>query len=47
MKPYIESRGEVVVTDLKLQNDAIQFITKLLELKDEIDHIVSFSFDEE
>lgn len=46
MGPYIESRGEVIVKDTNLQADAIQFTQKLLELKQEMDHIVSHSFSE-
>ena len=44
MGPYIESRGEVIVKDQNLQQDAIEFTKKLLELKKEMDYIVNFSF---
>ena len=46
MGPYIESRGEKIVKDQNLQQDAIEFTQKLLELKKEMDYIVQYSFSE-
>jgi hypothetical protein len=45
MAPYIESRGTIIVTDVKLQADAIEYTKQLLEFKREIDTLVESSFD--
>lgn len=45
MGPYIESRGTVIVTDQQLQEDAIEYTKALLHLKNEIDSMVEYSFD--
>jgi hypothetical protein len=45
MKPYIESRGEVLINDKELLKDPIEFTSKLLALKKEMDEMVENSFD--
>ena len=44
MSPYIVKRGEAIVTDQTILKDPIEFTAKLLELKKEMDEIVSGSF---
>lgn len=44
MAPYIEGRGEKIVTDEALLKDPIEFTAKLLNLKKEMDEMVQFSF---
>jgi len=44
MQPYIEGRGEKIVTDETLQKDPVEFTTKLLAFKAEIDTMVEKSF---
>lgn len=44
MAPYIEERGEKIVTDEALLKDPIEFTSKLLELKKEMDEMVEKSF---
>ena len=44
MSPYIEGRGEKIVTDENLLKDPIQFTAKLLDLKKEMDEMVERSF---
>lgn len=44
MQPYIEARGEKIVTDEALQKDPVEFTTKLLAFKAEIDLMVEKSF---
>lgn len=44
MAPYIEDRGRKVVTDAELLKDPIEFSSKLLELKQEMDEMVEKSF---
>lgn len=42
---FIETKGNVIVTDQKLQEDAIEFTKKLLEFKADIDKMVEHSFE--
>lgn len=44
MGPYIESRGEKIISDETLLKDPIEFTKKLLELKSEMDDMVEKSF---
>ncbi len=44
MAPYIESRGEKIVTDETILKDPIEFTAKLLALKKEMDQMVEQSF---
>jgi cullin 3 len=44
MAPYIESRGEKIVTDETLGKDPYEFTAKLLDLKKEMDEMVERSF---
>ena len=44
MAPYIEGRGEKIVTDEALLKDPIEFTAKLLALKREMDEMVEKSF---
>jgi len=44
MAPYIELRGEKIVQDEALLKDPIEFTSKLLALKKEMDEMVEFSF---
>ena len=44
MGPYIESRGEKIISDESLLKDPIEFTKKLLELKSEMDEMVEKSF---
>ena len=44
MAPYIEGRGEKIVQDEALLKDPIEFTTKLLSLKKEMDEMVEHSF---
>lgn len=44
MGPYIEQRGSKIVTDENLLKDPIEFTKSLLELKAEMDEMVSKSF---
>lgn len=44
MAPYIDERGTRIVTDEALLKDPIEFTTKLLEFKKEMDDMVEFSF---
>lgn len=44
MAPYIEGRGEKIVTDEALIKDPIEFTKQLLELKAEMDVMVEKSF---
>ena len=44
MAPYIEDRGEKIVTDEALLKDPIEFTKKLLELKQEMDEMIEKSF---
>lgn len=46
MKPYIEMRGRTIVEDKEIMRDPITFITKLLELKKEMDLMVHDAFDD-
>jgi endo-1,4-beta-D-glucanase Y len=45
MQPYIEARGEKIVTDEALLKDPVEFTAKLLSFKAEIDVMVEKSFD--
>ena len=42
---FIESKGNLIVTDAKLQEDAIEFTKKLLEFKAEADGMIEYSFE--
>ena len=44
MIPYIEGRGEKIVKDENYLKDPIEFTTKLLELKREMDKMIEESF---
>lgn len=44
MAPYIEQRGEKIVTDEALLKDPIEFTKQLLDLKAEMDDMVEKSF---
>lgn len=44
MGPYIEGRGEKIISDESLLKDPIEFTKKLLELKSEMDEMVEKSF---
>lgn len=44
MAPYIEARGEKIVTDEALIKDPIEFTKRLLDLKGEMDEMVEKSF---
>ena len=44
MSHYIVKRGELIVTDQAILKDPIEFTTKLLELKKEMDEMVEKSF---
>ena len=44
MAPYIESRGDKIVTDEALLKDPIKFTAELLNLKKEMDEMVEKSF---
>ena len=44
MQPYIENRGEKIVTDENNMKDPVTFTGKLLEFKAEIDVMVEKSF---
>ena len=44
MAPYIEGRGEKIVTDEALLKDPIEFTKQLLALKAEMDEMVEKSF---
>lgn len=44
MNPYIEQRGNKIVSDDALLKDPIEFTRKLLELKQEMDEMVDKSF---
>jgi hypothetical protein len=44
MSPYIEDRGKKIVEDEALLKDPIEFTKKLLELKHEMDTMVTSSF---
>lgn len=44
MMPYIQNRGKATVEQEDLLKDPSLFSQKLLELKAEIDEMVSFSF---
>jgi cullin 3 len=44
MQPYIETRGEKIVTDDALIKDAVEFTTKLLNFKAEKDVMVERAF---
>jgi cullin 3 len=44
MAPYIEGRGEKIVTDDALLKDPIEFTKQLLDLKAEMDEMVEKSF---
>jgi hypothetical protein len=44
MKPYIEERGTMLISDKELQKDPIEFITHLLALKQEMDLMLEISF---
>jgi len=44
MKPYIEKRGMVIVTDEANLMDPIMFTKKLLDFKAEIDTMIDYSF---
>jgi len=44
MDPYIKERGHQIVKDEEILKDPIQFTQKLLDLKQEMDHMVEFSF---
>ena len=44
MSPYIEDRGKKIVEDEALLKDPIEFTKKLLELKTEMDNMVTSSF---
>ena len=45
MNPYIETRGQAIVKDENLLKDPIEFTTKLLALKLEMDEMLKKSFD--
>ena len=45
MNPYIESRGDAVVKDENLLKDPVEFTSKLLALKKEMDDMLVMSFD--
>jgi hypothetical protein len=44
MNPYIEGRGDKIISDEQLLKDPIEFTKKLLELKSEMDEMVEKSF---
>lgn len=44
MNPYIENRGKKIVDDETLQKNSIEFTQRLLDLKQEMDEMVQFSF---
>ena len=44
MAPYIEGRGEKIVTDEAILKDPIKFTSELLGLKKEMDEMVEKSF---
>jgi len=44
MAPYIEARGEKIVSDEALLKDPIEFTKQLLDLKSEMDDMVEKSF---
>jgi hypothetical protein len=44
MQPYIEVRGEKIVRDDALLKDPVEFTSKLLIFKKEIDDLVDKSF---
>ena len=44
LKPYIENRGKTIVDDKEVLKDPILFITKLIELKKEMDTLVEEAF---
>lgn len=44
MNPYIEGRGDKIISDEQLLKDPIEFTKRLLELKSEMDEMVDKSF---
>jgi cullin 3 len=44
MQPYIESRGDKIVMDEALLKDAVEFTSKLLSFKQEMDVMVERAF---
>lgn len=44
MQPYIETRGEKIVMDEALLKDPVEFTSKLLLFKGEMDELVEKSF---
>jgi hypothetical protein len=44
MQPHIEARGEKIVKDEALLKDPVEFTSKLLSFKKEIDDLVEKSF---
>ena len=45
MKPYIEHRGEEIIKDQELLKNPVDFTQRLLDLKKEIDEMVSEAFE--
>jgi len=45
MTPYIKASGEAMVNDPENLKDPDQFTQKLIELKAQIDEMISYSFD--
>jgi Cullin family/Cullin protein neddylation domain len=45
LSAHIEGKGSQIVSDPKLQEDAIEFTKSLLEFKSEIDGMIEYSFD--
>jgi len=46
MSPYIHNRGEEIVNDEENLKDPNTFTLKLLQLKEEVDDLVSYAFDD-
>ena len=44
MGPYIESRGQSLIDDIELKKDPVKFTEVLLQLKKEMDDMVSECF---
>ena len=45
MQPYVQARGEEIIRDEENLKDPNQFTFKLLALKQEIDEMVSYAFE--
>jgi hypothetical protein len=44
LKTYITTRGTQITEDPTLKNEPLELIQKLLNFKEEIDHLVKYSF---